>query len=865
MDSLTDIFHYGVVEQRDTDPLRLGRCKVRVIGIHTEDTQELPVDDLPWAYPMGGFTSAAMSGIGAAPVGPVEGTIVIVFFRDIYKQHPIMIGTLGGIPEKMDDYKTMLVNSEASGESSNKEPTNSDPNSNSNSNSNDTKPEEPTEKKPDIQRPGNMSISKTGENWMKDNEGLASLSPTKTKLGNSKTPGKETIYAYADSGGTWTIGYGNTYYPDGTKVKEGDMMSKDEADALFRNIHKKFEDDVNRDLKVPVTQSMFDSLVDMSYNMGHGGLTSSKMWSALNSGRYEEASALIPSTRATVKGQPNRGVSNRRSKEQNMFLKDGIPSKDNSKVNENPSKQTNDSEKDNTSNPAVREYTGGTVDGGSTEEETGNFSTTVQDKRIDRISKGFRDPNGKYPLQEFMDEPDTHRLARHEKIDETIVAKKEAARVENVKQAKDEKWSQPRIPYNALYPFNHVFVSESGHVQEFDDTNGNERIHLYHTTGTFEEVDKNGTLVRRIVGDGFEIFERNSHILVKGKANLSVRGNINIRVENDADIQILGNCKTEVTGNMETSVKGDYKVKSRSIQFETYSGDLDCMVAGNFAVDTDKAIYLNSGIATPTGLKTPEEPAPGEPEFPELIVPDRTNEFFGNYESEEEGDNTEFIQAMLTNGYIKPDDIKPQKQNKDTDESEEPKPKEPPKKDDIKECGDDHPYAIGKAPYSSGTRLNENWTLGELCTGRSGIPSGMNYGQSSKTIVQNLQALADNVLDPIRKKYPNIIITNSWRSEAVNNSLSGASKTSDHLKGQAVDIQFSGFSKKQTYEAAIEIQKLLPDYNQILLEYAGDKMWVHISYKSLCAGGGNRRQIMTLDVYNRANNVADKFVLYGDK
>ena len=111
-----------------------------------------------------------------------------------------MIGTLGGIPEKMDDYKTMLVNSQASGGSKNNEPPKPDTD-------NDGKPEEQKkepEKKPDIQRPGNMSISKTGERWMQDNEGLASLSHNKIKLGSSNTPGKETIYAYADSGGTWT-------------------------------------------------------------------------------------------------------------------------------------------------------------------------------------------------------------------------------------------------------------------------------------------------------------------------------------------------------------------------------------------------------------------------------------------------------------------------------------------------------------------------------------------------------------------------------------------------------------------------------------------------------------------------------------
>ena len=93
--------YYGVVEDRVSDPLKLGRCKVRIIGLHTEDKTELPTDDLPWATVMQPVTSAAMSGIGHAPVGPVEGTWVVVLFNDEHHQFPIIIGTIGGIPSPL--------------------------------------------------------------------------------------------------------------------------------------------------------------------------------------------------------------------------------------------------------------------------------------------------------------------------------------------------------------------------------------------------------------------------------------------------------------------------------------------------------------------------------------------------------------------------------------------------------------------------------------------------------------------------------------------------------------------------------------------------------------------------------------------
>ena len=90
-------FYYGVVENRQ-DPLRLGRCQVRVVGLHTHDKSQLPSADLPWATPVQPVTSAAMNGIGYSPIGPVEGTAVIIMFADAAQQQPIILGTVGGIP-----------------------------------------------------------------------------------------------------------------------------------------------------------------------------------------------------------------------------------------------------------------------------------------------------------------------------------------------------------------------------------------------------------------------------------------------------------------------------------------------------------------------------------------------------------------------------------------------------------------------------------------------------------------------------------------------------------------------------------------------------------------------------------------------
>ena len=101
----------GVVEDRK-DPLFLGRCRVRILGWHTENKTELPTAMLPWAQVLMPITSASQTGVGQAPVGPVEGTWVMGFYRDgELAQEPVMVGTLPGIPERYAKQNTGFYDS----------------------------------------------------------------------------------------------------------------------------------------------------------------------------------------------------------------------------------------------------------------------------------------------------------------------------------------------------------------------------------------------------------------------------------------------------------------------------------------------------------------------------------------------------------------------------------------------------------------------------------------------------------------------------------------------------------------------------------------------------------------------------------
>src|SRR5690606_28978173 len=80
----------------------------------------------------------------------------------------------------------------------------------------------------------------------------------------------------------WTIGYGNTFYEDGTKVKQGDKITKERAMELFRSIVKRFEDAVNKTITRELNANQFDSLVSLSYNIGVAAFSKSTVAKRVN-------------------------------------------------------------------------------------------------------------------------------------------------------------------------------------------------------------------------------------------------------------------------------------------------------------------------------------------------------------------------------------------------------------------------------------------------------------------------------------------------------------------------------------------------------------------------------------------------------
>jgi hypothetical protein len=151
---------------------------------------------------------------------------------------------------------------------------------------------------------------------------------------------------------------------------------------------------------------------------------------------------------------------------------------------------------------------------------------------------------------------------------------------------------EPVSAYKAEYPFNNVMCTESGHIQEFDDTPGAERIRTQHCTGTFTEWQPDGTEVHRIEGNGYRIVAKDDNVIIKGKCNINIVGNAEITVKGDVKTSIEGNLETVVEKDCSLVVKGNYTVSSGS-KFKILAPS----VSGGISITAPASVNFNSDLA----------------------------------------------------------------------------------------------------------------------------------------------------------------------------------------------------------------------------------------------------------------------------
>lgn len=144
-----------------------------------------------------------------------------------------------------------------------------------------------------------MKVSSKGLELIKEFEGFSSV-------------------AYLCSAKKATIGYGNTFWEDGTPVKIGDQISKERAETLLKHVVDNFSVAVEVDIKIEVTQNQFDALVSLAYNIGLGAFKNSTLLRQLNRGNFVGASQEFLRWDKS-NGKPLLGLTRRREREKLLF------------------------------------------------------------------------------------------------------------------------------------------------------------------------------------------------------------------------------------------------------------------------------------------------------------------------------------------------------------------------------------------------------------------------------------------------------------------------------------------------------------------------------------------------------------------
>ena len=615
----------GCVENRN-DPLKLGRCQVRVIGLHTDDKTILPTEDLPWAYPMQPVTSAAISGIGSSPVGPVPGSWVVIMFRDEDMQQPIMLGTIGGIPQTksgeraMDDSNDSILpqdgnlttsdGSVVTDSSGNPIKTGTDSATNNTTTTvagvaptAETNPANitdiPTSPPP---KSGAPATAKAG---------IVALIAACEKVGLTTKYAKCALLGIAGGESKW-VPQKELYNYNPARLKQ--IFSESTADVLDKYSYAPKKGMAREDFF-----SFFYGPTFRGKNFlgnktdADGGKYYGRGFIQLTGrGNYERYQKL-----GTQAGLNIDIVNNPDSLNDDLeasalvaalYIKDRV--KNWQKLMYEPGFFVAAKNAVGVNSPdialAKQQYYEYFLGGQSGPEPTNKNATATEpnltaaeiaaappDKREafkeDRSANstvlGFTDPTGKYPLRDHMNEADTNRLARGV-IEGTCFGFKDATRKTDIPTAGGKTWSQPVSSYNTIYPFNKVMETESGHIMEFDDSPDGERVHLYHRKGTYLEIDPNGSQLNFIVGDGYHIVLRNDNIYIVGSANVTVGGNIRVLCQGDAKVQ--------VEGTSEIILKNDATVGVATNLTMAVGQNFDLRVGGDFNVQADGNVNVKT-------------------------------------------------------------------------------------------------------------------------------------------------------------------------------------------------------------------------------------------------------------------------------
>ena len=150
-------------------------------------------------------------------------------------------------------------------------------------------------------------------------------------------------------------------------------------------------------------------------------------------------------------------------------------------------------------------------------------------------------------------------------------------------------FSEPTIPYDATYPYNHVYESEGGHIREMDDTPSHERIHERHSSGSGYEIHPDGSKVTRVKKDNYDLITGDHYVHIKGDQSTTTDGGVRVFVNADGSTAD-GHYTIEVGNNANINIQ----VNKGNVNVITTQGDINLKSGANIQLDAAQGIYLRS-------------------------------------------------------------------------------------------------------------------------------------------------------------------------------------------------------------------------------------------------------------------------------
>ena len=548
----------GVVEDRN-DPEKIGRCRVRIFGIHTDDTVAIPTEDLPWAIPV--YSVNNNESFSA----PKEGEYVVGFFLDgSFAQSPAILGVLPGINKQNppDGRGFGDVRDASKIRNSPRKPSAID------------YPEART----GTENPVSANIINDGIGLLKIIENSIKLHvPLSLKAKQSLTESDQSMIGYDHKFTQQELRQGYVSISSFETVPIygingiDTVITPQQATALLRI---DINNSINR-ARSSISDGVWNGLnvaqkAGLAFHAYHIGLNVDferiGVRSAITSGDLVRAAQLISSDK--LKSSTGKYLISEDSLSHiaaNLFK--SIPKSSLAEQRRNTLTKRN---------PISAAGAGLGV------------QIHESDLSADSDAKSL-----KYPLPEEQGKPSLNDFATS--LEKSVTQKfRERSSIIAI-GANDQSWSEPASPYIAEYPYNKAMETESGHVFELDDTPGSERVHLAHRSGSFVEFYPSGTKVEKVVKSNYRIVLNDDYLYVAGKVNIVLESNAHIKVVGDCFLQVENNLEANVSANMNVSVGGAFNMRANTLHFDI--ANTSTITANNQYISVDDKLIINSNTS----------------------------------------------------------------------------------------------------------------------------------------------------------------------------------------------------------------------------------------------------------------------------